>query len=72
MHGNVYEWCKDWHGDYPTGHVTDPIGPISGEIRVLRGGSCDNGAWLVRSAYRFGNPPLIRFNRFGFRVARAL
>jgi len=38
MHGNVWEWCEDWEGDYPAGAITDPKGASTGKSRVLRGG----------------------------------
>ena len=34
MHGNLWEWCSDWHGDYPSRDVTDPKGPSVGKERV--------------------------------------
>jgi formylglycine-generating enzyme required for sulfatase activity len=70
MHGNVGEWCQDWHGAYPSGHVTDPTGPSSGQYRMLRGGSWGVDAWFVRSAYRGKENPGGRNYSFGFRVAR--
>jgi formylglycine-generating enzyme required for sulfatase activity len=52
MHGNVYEWCRDWYEDYPTGNIIDPQGPNNGTWRLLRGGSMEEGADDCRSAYR--------------------
>ncbi len=70
MHGNVWEWCQDRHGDYPTGSVTDPNGPSSGEDRVSRGGSWGNYARYCRSAVRYGGSPDGRIYYLGFRLAR--
>lgn len=42
LSGNVWEWCWDWHDEYPKGEQTNYRGPESGSSRVLRGGSWNN------------------------------
>jgi len=68
MGGNVWEWCRDRFGEYPSGPVTDPRGPQKGSFRVLRGGSWINLAKGCRSAIRSGNDPGKRISRYGFRL----
>jgi len=68
MHGNVYEWCQDLTGDYPTEAVTDPTGAPAGETRVLRGGSWSVDAKYCRSAYRGRFDPRYGINYFGLRL----
>ena len=70
MAGNVWEWVAGWYGDYPSGRQVNPTGPSSGEYRVLRGGSWDNGPNLVRGAYRFRYHPDDTDGNGGFRCAR--
>jgi len=70
MHGNVWEWCQDWHDPYPSSSVTDPTGSTSGSIRVQRGGSWGTYARFCRSAHRDHAYPDARGNRVGFRLVR--
>ncbi len=50
MHGNVDEWCLDWLGSLSNG--MDPIGPVSGSTRVMRGGSWNEDANNCTSSSR--------------------
>jgi len=70
MHGNVWEWCWDWYGNYSSASQTDPMGASSGTYRVGRGGSISSDASTMRSARRFSEVPSFRRNDIGFRLAR--
>ena len=68
MHGNVWEWCVDWHDRYPSGARTDPIGPDNGSHRVNRGGAWDDGSTTCRSDMRDRGAPDARHSSMGFRL----
>jgi len=68
MHGNVWEWCQDRYGEYPTGSVNNPTGPTKGADRVIRGGSWLDNAKSCRSADRNRCGPGFGLRHLGFRL----
>ena len=52
MHGNVWEWCEDYNGQYPAGSVLDPIMLEPDEMRILRGGGWMDSGDFCRAASR--------------------
>ena len=69
MAGNAYEWCADWYSKdyYLDAPYKNPLGPNSGERRVLQGGSWTSDTTFLRLANRFDSFPNDRYNNFGFR-----
>lgn len=69
MSGNIWEWCYDWRGDYVDNTQINPLGPQSGDYRVLRGGSWSSSMRCCRVSYRGNNLPGKSNNEIGFRLA---
>jgi formylglycine-generating enzyme required for sulfatase activity len=68
--GNLWEHCWDRYGTYG-GPVTDPIGPASGNYKVIRGGCRASWSWTQRHACRtFVSPGSFYSLTRGFRLAR--
>ncbi|WP_394832344.1 bifunctional serine/threonine-protein kinase/formylglycine-generating enzyme family protein [Pendulispora rubella] len=71
--GNVWEWVADWYGDYGAAEAENPVGPETGDRRVIRGGAW-NGAfadWLLPS-FRYAQDPEARSHGIGFRCAKSI
>ena len=70
VHGNVFEWCLDQHGRYPTDPSVNPIGNHNTDFRVMRSGAYHNHPLFVRTSYRHLGLPDRRAPGTGFRVVR--
>jgi sulfatase modifying factor 1 len=78
MHGNSFEWCRDWyHAKLPGGvdpdlysaKATAAVNRDGGVSRVRRGGCWADAGWPCRSACRLRFEPERRYDHIGFRVA---
>jgi serine/threonine-protein kinase len=75
MSGNVWEWVNDWYADgYDANKTRNPMGPISGDGHVLRGGSwaSEQGKELVyvTTTFRFFNGEDFTSPVVGFRCVQ--
>ena len=70
MHGNAAEWVWDWYADYEFAAAADPVGPESGNSKVVRGGGWNDQPKHIRSAYRGAQPANVGLYSIGVRPVR--
>ncbi len=74
MAGNVLEWVADWYSDtyYQNSPSLNPLGPYTGQSRVMRGGSWSSSSNYARSSDRLWLHPFNSDVGVGFRCAHSL
>ena len=72
MSGNVQEWCQDYYADYTAEDQTDPTGPASGTMRVMRGGSFNDAREMCTVIHRKSTSPEDTNAGLGLRLALTL
>ena len=75
MAGNVFEWVADLYGEKYYASllegIKNPLGPTTGDYRVLRGGSWNSNGSALRSSARSWLNPTNATIYVGFRCARS-
>jgi formylglycine-generating enzyme required for sulfatase activity len=69
MHGNVFEWCRDWSHRRLPGGVDPDLSWLPARSRIRRGGCYADKGWPCRSAFRLQFEPERSHSHIGFRVA---
>jgi formylglycine-generating enzyme required for sulfatase activity len=71
MSGNVMEWVNDWYNSrvYRDISDTNPLGPVDGQFKVIRGGSWLSDVEDVSTTARTSFDPLVARANLGFRCA---
>jgi sulfatase modifying factor 1 len=76
MHGNEFEWCRDWYHEVRAGGIDPDLSQVKGTpnrdgtySRVRRGGAWTDELWACRSACRIRFEPERSSDHIGFRVA---